>query len=174
MFNVRKNVQHTQTEFMRPPAVNKPDRESLWDKAISKEFFNRARQWRDVAEFERKELLKVRVHASLKLTSSAILYICLLIIMLRFANTSSQICIIINEYMQWTGSRHFVKKKYFVKSVIRQKLIGNQSKFDEFTYCNLLFDELQFYTLGKSHFANVPSTPGATLSRQKNLKKSAR
>ena len=51
--------------------------------AISKEFFVRARQWRDVAEFERKELLKHRVHASLKVTSSALLYVALTIIVLR-------------------------------------------------------------------------------------------
>ena len=35
-------------------------------KTFSTEFFLRARQWRDVAEFERKELLKVRVYRSLR------------------------------------------------------------------------------------------------------------
>ncbi|CAG5086368.1 Oidioi.mRNA.OKI2018_I69.PAR.g11190.t1.cds [Oikopleura dioica] len=51
-------------------------------KAISNEFFCRARQWRDVAEFERKELLKVRVYKSLKLTSRAILVVTMNIIFL--------------------------------------------------------------------------------------------
>lgn len=35
-------------------------------KSFSTEFFLRAKQWRDVAEFERKELLKVRVIRSLR------------------------------------------------------------------------------------------------------------
>lgn len=58
------------------PSFNVP-RKSMWDQAISNEFFCRARQWRDIAEFERKELLKVRVYKSLKLTSRAILCVTL-------------------------------------------------------------------------------------------------
>ncbi|CAG5080528.1 Oidioi.mRNA.OKI2018_I69.PAR.g9631.t1.cds [Oikopleura dioica] len=42
-------------------------------RSFSTEFFLRARQWRDVAEFERKELLKVRVYRSLRQASAALL-----------------------------------------------------------------------------------------------------
>ena len=45
-------------------------------KTFSTEFFLRARQWRDVAEFERKELLKVRVYKSLRQVSDGLLAIC--------------------------------------------------------------------------------------------------
>jgi hypothetical protein len=42
-------------------------------RSFSTEFYLRARQWRDVAEFERKELLKVRVYRSLRQASAALL-----------------------------------------------------------------------------------------------------
>jgi hypothetical protein len=45
-------------------------------KTFSTEFFLRARQWRDVAEFERKELLKVRVYLSLRQCADGILAVC--------------------------------------------------------------------------------------------------
>ena len=64
-------------ESTLPSRTLETPRKSMWDQAISNEFFCRARQWRDIAEFERKELLKVRVYKSLKLTSRAILCVSL-------------------------------------------------------------------------------------------------
>lgn len=47
------------------------------------EFFLRARQWRDVAEFERKELLKVRVYRSLRQVSAALLSVAVITVVFR-------------------------------------------------------------------------------------------
>ena len=52
-------------------------------KSFSMEFFLRARQWRDVAEFERKELLKVRVYRSLRQVSAALLSVAVITVVFR-------------------------------------------------------------------------------------------
>ena len=54
-------------------------------KSFSMEFFLRARQWRDVAEFERKELLKVRVYRSLRQASAALLSVAVITVIFRYS-----------------------------------------------------------------------------------------
>ena len=46
-------------------------------------------QWRDVADFERKELLKMRVYKSLRQASSALMSVTIVIIILRYSNINS-------------------------------------------------------------------------------------
>jgi len=73
---VRQSYQQQQSVFgssRRTQKTPKPQLIRPLKKSFSTEFFLRAKQWRDVAEFERKELLKVRVIRSLRQVSDALL-----------------------------------------------------------------------------------------------------
>ena len=56
-------------------------------------------QWRDVADFERKELLKMRVYKSLRQASSALLSVTIVIIILRSVDKNER-----SKYSMDTGS----------------------------------------------------------------------
>ena len=55
-------------------------------RTFSTEFFLRAKQWRDVADFERKELLKVRIIRSLRQVSDGLLAISIVTVILSISD----------------------------------------------------------------------------------------